>query len=451
MFMTSKGNNADTYYVCNSLGQLAYVLPPLAAEALGTGTYDDDNTVLKKYAYVYRYDERGNCVYKRLPGCEPVYMVYDESGQLVQTQDGNQRARGHYWTVSKYDALKRLVYTAEVLAESSDLQTEIERFKDVHVQELFSTGSLVHPMGDTGYSRDYYPARPTQLLTVNYYDTYDFIALSPINTTTSLAYTVQDGYDAAITNPAKTRGRLTGTRTYNLKDDTYTVMAYYYDIDGNLVQQRSTNRLGGTDNNYWDVDFRGNPLKMLTTHSTNTGVEVNEQYTYTYDHAKRLVSTIYSHNNDAPMVLNSFQYDELGRLVCKKLYNAIDSIQYQYNIRDWVTQIKSSGFEENIYYNQPLNIPPTSSALYNGNISATTWTYGNKTNGYMYYYDDKNRFNLSYSILDSTFSDGKYSEAMRYDKSGNITRLDRWDEQDAFIHDRDFVCLQNFCYLCTLL
>ncbi len=430
VIMTSKGNNADTYYVYNSLGQLAYILPPLAADALGTGTYDDDNLVLKKYAYVYRYDERGNCVYKRLPGCEPTYMVYDAGRRLVKTQDGNQRARGHYWTVYKYDKFNRIVYTSEVLTGGSDLQDAIDSFKDWNVCETFSTTTQSYPMEDTGYSRGFYHNHPTKLLTVNYYDTYDFLSCLSATTSGELAYAQRDGYDEAITDPAKTKGRLTGTRTYNLKDNTYTITAYYYDLDGYLVQQRSTNRLGGTDNNYWDVDFRGKPLKLLTTHNTSTGIEVNEQYTYTYDHANRLVSTIYSHNNDAPMVLNSFQYDELGRMVSKKIYNAIDSIQYQYNIRDWVTQIKSSGFEENIYYNQPLAIPPTSSTYYNGNIAATTWTYQGETNGYMYFYDDKNRFNLSYSILDSTFGDYYYTESMTYDKSGNITSLNRWDERE---------------------
>ena len=53
-------SNNDTYFVYNDLGQLRYVLSP---EYQNSGYKD-------KYAYEYRYDERGNVVKKILPGCE---------------------------------------------------------------------------------------------------------------------------------------------------------------------------------------------------------------------------------------------------------------------------------------------------------------------------------------------------------------------------------------------
>ena len=67
---------------------------------------------------------------------------------------------------------------------------------------------------------------------------------------------------------------------------------------------------------------------------------------------------------------------------------------------------------------------------YNGNISATTWTFGNKTNGYMYYYDKTNRLKSTYSIIDSEWGDAVYSEGFSYDAHGNITQLNRWDNHD---------------------
>ena len=68
---------------------------------------------------------------------------------------------------------------------------------------------------------------------------------------------------------------------------------------------------------------------------------------------------------------------------------------------------------------------------YNGNISATTWTYGNKINGYMYYYDKTNRLKSTYSILNNGFGDYPYSENFSYDAHGNIAALARWDNQDV--------------------
>ena len=68
---------------------------------------------------------------------------------------------------------------------------------------------------------------------------------------------------------------------------------------------------------------------------------------------------------------------------------------------------------------------------YNGNISATTWTYGNKTNGYGYGYDKMNRLVSNYSILNGSLNvDYLYSVSFTYDAHGNVTTLTRWDNND---------------------
>ena len=109
-----KVDNATTYYVYNDLNQLCYVLPPLAVGQLDYGTYSDTIDCLRKYAYVYKYDDRGNQIYKRLPGCKPILMVYDKSNSLVLTQTGNQRRQGELWTIHEYDSLRRLIYTSNI-------------------------------------------------------------------------------------------------------------------------------------------------------------------------------------------------------------------------------------------------------------------------------------------------------------------------------------------------
>ncbi|MEA4918876.1 hypothetical protein, partial [Proteiniphilum sp.] len=63
--------NADTYYLYNPAGQLRYVLPPSAADALvAFNFYDLSNDAISKYTYFYQYDARGNCIQKKLPACE---------------------------------------------------------------------------------------------------------------------------------------------------------------------------------------------------------------------------------------------------------------------------------------------------------------------------------------------------------------------------------------------
>ena len=423
-----KIDNATTYYVYNDLNQLCYVLPPIAANQITDGTYSDDVDVLKKYAYVYKYDNRGNQIYRRLPGCEPILMVYDTTNVLVMSQTGNQRRKGTYWTVYKYDTLRRLIYTAEVNTRSNDHEELMESFSQWYVVEQFSTSSMDHPMANTGYSRGYYHIQPTELLTVNYYDTYDFLSFVADENQNNMAFV---GFDGNHTS-ANTKGLLTGTRTYCLDGSgDYSETVYYYDYRGREIQRRTTNHLGGYDVLSTKYDFVNNVTDTWSSQSTNNGLTTTEHYHYTYDHANRPLTTTYTFNNESPIVLQSYNYDELGRVRSRHIHSGIDSVTFAYDIRNQVTQIKSSGYEQNYYYTQTF---PVRNELvqkaYNGNIAATTWTYGNKTNGYMYYYDEINRLQSTYGILDNQWCESLYSELYQYDAHGNITYFMRFDDVD---------------------
>ena len=422
-----KVDNATTYYVYNDLNQLCYVLPPLVAQQITEGTYNDTVDVLKKYAYVYKYDERGNQIYKRLPGCEPILMVYDKSDLLVMSQTGNQRARGTYWTVYKYDALKRPIYTAEVNTNSNDQAQWINDFSGWYMLEHFSTKSQNHPMSSTGYSRSFFHNHPTKLLTVNYYDNYDFLSLMSDSKQDSMTFSSFENNDTCCA-----KGLLTGTRTYYLDGSgDYSETVYYYDYRGREIQRRSTNHLDGYDVLSTKYDFVNNITDTWATKSTRYGT-ITEHYQYSYDHANRPTETIYTFNNESPIVLQSYHYDELGRVRSRHLHGGIDSVAFAYDIRNQITKIKSSGYEQTYFYNQMCPIGNgVASINYNGNISATTWTYGNKINGYMYYYDKTNRLKSTYSILNNGFGDYPYSENFSYDAHGNITALARWDNQDV--------------------
>ena len=48
------------------------------------------------------------CIYKKLPGCEPVYYIYDKAGRLILSQDGEQRSKGE-WMFTLPDILGRTV------------------------------------------------------------------------------------------------------------------------------------------------------------------------------------------------------------------------------------------------------------------------------------------------------------------------------------------------------
>lgn len=417
-----KVDNATTYYVYNDLNQLCYVLPPLAANQIANGTHSDTADVLKKYAYIYKYDERGNQIYKRLPGCEPVVMEYDARNLLVATQTGNQRNRGDYWTKYTYDKFCRLVQSAEINKSANNL------IDSLLVGGVIGARSSTYNLIDGNNERNVlYSA---QLLTTKNYDNYLHIQLLPDQIKSHMTFQAFEGNTTYATNA---KGLLTGTRTYYLDaSGDYTETVYYYDYRGREIQRRSTNHLGGYDVLSTKYDFANNITDTWSSQSTNNGITTTEHYHYTYDHANRLDTTIYTFNEEPPIILQSYHYDELGRVRSRHIHNGIDSVAFCYDIRNQITQIKSSNYEQKYYYNQTCPIGNgTAMPTYNGNISATTWTYGNKTNGHMYYYDKMDRLVSNYSILNGSLN-AEYlcSERFSYDAHGNIINLMRWDNQD---------------------
>lgn len=128
--LISETSQGKTYYVSDGKGDIRYVIPPILSSYVlseygsDAGSIPDSDGMMQKYAYIYRYDNQRHCIYKKLPGCDPVYYVYDRTGALILTQDGAQRQRGE-WSYSIPDRFGRpcisgichngISYTAEPL------------------------------------------------------------------------------------------------------------------------------------------------------------------------------------------------------------------------------------------------------------------------------------------------------------------------------------------------
>ena len=345
--MTRRGTDADTYYVYNDLGQLVYVLPPLFADNMGgTSVFDDNSEPLKQYGYVYRYDSRGNCIKKRLPGCAFIFMIYDKADRLVLSQDGNQRSKNH-WTTTKYDVFGRIIAIGVLMEgvpeeqENSSLKSLVNEYKNQLIVETYSGSS---------YSNTHFAGAVP--LTVNYYDNYSFISDSKLN------YQEKQGYSARY-NPSGglgAKGLLTGSKVYELNyPDRFNITVNYYNDKGNVVQTRSTNHLGGYDYVYNKVSFTGKPIKTENYHSVATSyvpgyddvgaTERSALYEYEYDHGGRLKET--KLNGVSYTKLN---YNELGQLENKIVYNGLDNIHHAYNVRGWLKSIDGNYFKEQLFY-----------------------------------------------------------------------------------------------------
>ena len=434
----------DTYFVYDDFGRLRYVLPPVAVDLLGSqeNVLRVSQQLLDDNAYYYQYDGHGNCILKKLPGCEPVKMVYDRADRLVLSQDGNQRAKKQ-WLVTKYDIFGRIAYTGMMNDAGKNYQ---DLLKDKLVVENYISGT-----SNTGYTENTYDGifGAISPLIVNYYDKYDFYKDDSLN------YVNKAGYGERYAN---TNGLLTGMRTYMLDDGNYfNTTTLFYDDKGRVIQTRSTNNLNGYDVAYHNLDFTGKVRNTLKTHSyllknkftTPIGIYRNlysvnfELYSYNYDHAGRLLTVQHKLNDNAPVVIAENKYDEIGRLQMRK--TPVETTNYAYNVRGWLTQAVGNKFKETLTYNEAIDDVTPSIPCYSGNISAMKWQVEGEPaeRGYQFSYDGIGRLSKAlYGEGKGIVLNNKYDELIDYDKVGNITTLQRYGKSD-----NGFGLIDNLSYV----
>ena len=396
----SDNKNHDTYYVYDDYGNLCFVLPPMVEG-------QKDAATLSSLAFQYRYDDRNLCIWKKLPGCEPIYYVYDKADRVILSQDGEQRENNkNDWSFIKYDNFGRVILTGiaqleKKLPHSSLLAT----YKNVFVKENIQSGSFYgytwNTLGEVPYSA---------VLTANYYDDIDTMLNISSDLKTKLSYIPKSTYGTKHTS---SKGLLVGTRVKytdgngNIGGEIATAM--YYDIKGQLIQTQSTNHLGGTESEYVSYNFTGQPIHKQHVHKYPGKVDQTEIYTYEYDHAGRLLATTHKLNTGAAVILAQNTYDDLGRLKSTTANNqSALTTNYSYNVRSWTKSISNPLFSQTLSYNL------------NGNIKTQEWVQNNKKLTYQFTYDG-----LSQLTKAQYTGDGNFSTSYTYDKHGNITKLTR--------------------------
>ena len=411
--------DSEVYYVYDDMGYLRYMLPNISSKLTSKDCSLDDK-ILKASAYCYQYDSIGHMVYKRLPGCEPQYMVYDQIGQLVLSQDGNQRLN-EKWTMCAYDSLGRSLYTAEIKLTQTHEEL-IRYFADKWQVEHYGNNHSF-PLTGTGYASRLLKNNNIRLLTINYYDDYDYLDILPTSLRQALRYKQESGYGKRYEN---TIGLLTGTRVYNLSEEGYTAASYFYDEKGHMIQSRSVRSSDEyTTVSHAEYLFDGSVAQQMTVQGKE-GEEgsVQEHYRYKYDHAGRALEVKYQLNDDPEIILSQFSYDEMGRLARNLLHNKKDTVRYSFDMRNMLTETSNKHFSERLYYAD--NLPEFATACHNGNISASTIRENGVSRSYSYSYDNQNRLT---SVLQETKKRisrlRQIGELFTYDPSGNIISLKR--------------------------
>lgn len=374
-----RGEDNDTYYVYDKHGRLSYVLPPMCQE---------DVANMEKYWYRYKYDDRGRCIEKQLPGCKPIKYWYDEADRIQSEQDGHLREQSLYRNYS-YDGIGRLVLQTisgtrgEAIEDDAEV-VEIKNFYDDYscLQELtelfpewagYITASEISPMITRG--------KPTATLcsTSNgnkYFEMYRYDAKGRINYKLS-------AYGGQWMKTVQTKYRFVGD-VLETRENVYT----YKDGKVSELAKRKIN------NSY----YSGTRLlkKVQVTHLDQNG-KTNSQN------------------------ISQLTYDVFGNVTANNRPGTAADMTYEYDmLHGWVKGISSpSGFSEQLLRETAMN------AQYSGNIGSMQWKNAEKgeVHKYDYTYDDLGRLTNSLYSSSANDTEDRYNEIVAYNSNGSITSL----------------------------
>lgn len=415
----------DTYCIYDDMDNLCYVLPPKLSASLGnTSELTDDSDIVTQLAYIYKYDDRNRIIQKKLPGAEPVYLIYDKGSRLVLLQDGNLREQNR-WVYNVYDNFGNLLsanlVTQQTLQTRDEIQTRYDADGFDNSYPILGESSNPHtPFSDGSFS----------LLATLSESHYGGDGFTVPETLASVAVT-------AIVDPSTDiDNRTCGLKVYDrvaildnddFTDVSYVERAYYYDYEGRIVQTVEKNHLAGISRTSNKYDFSGNVLTTVEAHeiASQTNILKTEMI---YDRRGRLLSER-STLNGGVSAETRYAYDGLGRLIGQTTGGGKLSTSLSFNLQGWQTGQDNMFGNESLfssrlrYYDQEMG---TTTPSYTGNISEWTWQHADgDENTYAFTYDALTRLTDTKQYQNGTMNNKFVEKGITYDRNGNIMTLQR--------------------------
>lgn len=431
----SATENADTYYLYNDYGHLVYVISPKADAQITSNNNIITQQILDDLCYQNKYDNKHRLVEKKVPGKGWESMVYNKANQLILVQDMVLKEKGR-WLFIKYDQFGRVAYTGITnnAASRASMQNSANANTNSYETRTSTAGLTLNGM-PVYYTNVSTSTGVTQVLSINYYDTYPQYSFNPAFPSAIFGKPVLKD---DLSGNVNTKAMPVMSLVKNIEDDNWTKDYSYYDTKGRPVGGYSINHLGGYTRTESELDFAGVPLQVKTYHKRlNTDTERVITEVFTYDNQNRLLTHTHQVDSNTPEILTQNKYNELSQLVSKKVggtsaASPLQTVDYTYNIKGWLTRINDPknlngrlfGYE--LKYQNPDNISYTK---FNGNVSETDWktSVDGVLKRYIYNYDVLNRLTAGYYHEPTTSvpANNFYNEEIAYDLNGNITQLQR--------------------------
>ncbi len=441
-----------TYYVYDDIGRLRLIIPPSEA---------NDPNPDNASSYHFTYDANGNIVSKSVPGQLGIQTVVYDSLQrpiLMQTPLMAKQGKSRF---KLYDDQNRVVIEGFFWDNHYFPFTALQDWIRYPATASTTGSYTLFNYFINGISGANITSIPNcEIDVINYYDQLPssdpaFLGAAFNNSFSSDYLPTINGVVTPVASGI-TKGLLVGSKVL-VRDSSFSNIAnkwitstYFYDQQGQLIQAQTLNPWNTTAKDVMTFQYNFTHQKVLeivnyNDHSTSNkpSTKLVKQYAYDKNNDGRLLSTTLSPDNTGFRTLNTFTYDDLGRIQSKTM-GGVESQVYDYNIRGQLTGINSNyaltgnnpngniNFGCSLNYDQGFSMPRL-----DGKISGMIWRgAGTLTpeRAYGYEYDNAGRLTAGdYNEIDFVTGGGytAWANTLRdysmtnvtYDQNGNIQTM----------------------------